>query len=289
MKFKTLVIASATLFALSFTSCKKTSSTADDSSSTTAQATADQSTSDNFADDAHNAMTESVSSSDLGDAIRPGGINPQSPTSCASYTVSGTTYPKTITITFNNCTGHWGFFTRNGIITVVLSEPLMNAGATATMTFNNYTVTTMGGNSHQIEGTHIWTNNAQFIPGVTTSRSWTRQVINGKVTNLVTGRYWLHSGVRNVIQDLVANSFTVLAGSNHQVTNAMGITHYDTVLTNLVRNYATCPWIHSGSIKFTGPRHTAVLDFGYNPTGATCDNDATYSIDGGTPIPFQLR
>jgi len=40
--------------------------------------------------------------------------------------------------------------------------------------------------------------------------------------------------------------------------------------------------IVSGTVNITRPNHTAVLDYG----NGTCDNVATISIDGGTPISF---
>lgn len=130
MKLKTLVLASATaIFALGYTSCKKTDSSATDSSAaTTVQATADQSASDNSSDDAQTAMTESIN------AVNPGisgdgianhnNINPQTAT-CATISVdSSQGWPRTVTITFNNCPSLYGWFTRNGTLTAVLSGPI---------------------------------------------------------------------------------------------------------------------------------------------------------------------
>jgi hypothetical protein len=296
MKLKTLLLAStAALFSLSYTSCKKNSNNNTDSSSATIEATADQSISDNLADDANDAMNENVSANELG-SVAKGQVPPtQNPSTCATVTVqtTGGGFPKTLTITFDHCPGIWNpNIVRNGVITVVLSDSMRKIGSTATTTFSNYTVTHLNsGNTFQVEGTHVWTNTGG-VPGV--SRSWSRRVTNGRITNLTTGHYWLHSGFRNVSVNFNGTQFpgddiiTVAAGGYHQITNPMGTTHYDTVMTDLVR-YIPCRWFHSGTIKHTGPNHTVLIDFGYNPTNsASCDDDATRSVDGGTPIAFHL-
>ena len=91
MKMKTLLLASATaIFALSYSSCKKSSDTnTTDTTSATVQATSDQSTTDNLGDDGNNAMNENVSQATLGSVTKGIGITPDPPT-CASVTVDTT-------------------------------------------------------------------------------------------------------------------------------------------------------------------------------------------------------
>jgi hypothetical protein len=209
---------------------------------------------------------------------------------------SGITFPKTLTVTFNNCLSANGFFTRNGTITIVLSDSLYKVGTTATMTYgSNYTLAVTGGHTFLLQGTVTWTNltDMHAIPAAT-SRTWTRDA-SGKTTNQTTGHYWTHTGHRTVTNNFTVSvsnpvvNYTVAAGSTHSITNELGITRIATVQTTLVNYYNVCRWFHDGKVDFAGPLHTAVLDFGYNPTAQTyCDSDATVSIDGGTAIAFTL-
>jgi hypothetical protein len=295
MKFKTLLLASAVaIVAMCYTSCKKSADSTpstDTSTAPTVQATSDQNNSDNLADDANNAMNENVAAADLGYVIKGGAPKPQNPTTCATVTVPAGPFPKTITVVFNNCPSSWNIgIVRNGTMNILITGPLLTVGSQAIMTFSNYTVT-YGGNTFKVEGTYTWTHTAETV----SSRSWTRDVTNGKITNNTTGHYWLHSGLRSVTQnfngtvgDPADDTFTVAAGGYHQVTNSLGVTHYDTIMTTLTR-YLPCRWIHDGTIKIKGPYHSALLDFGYNPTSSsTCDDDASYTIDGTYVFYFHM-
>jgi hypothetical protein len=53
--------------------------------------------------------------------------------------------------------------------------------------------------------------------------------------------------------------------------------------TSPIRVRLNCDYrVVSGTVNITRPNHTAVLDYG----AGTCDNIATLSIDGGTPVSF---
>jgi hypothetical protein len=276
----TVVIAGTTL---GYMSCKKTNDTATDNTTETKQAAADQSTTDNLMDDANNAFDESCPGDIMGNIVKGSDHITNQVNGCAVVTVTGNFPNKTITIDFGSgCMGTNGNI-RKGIITVVVSDSLQHLNATAVMNFTNFYV-----NDHHIEGTVTWKNTGGVF-GV--NRSWDRTVVNGKIT-APDGRYWLHSGFRHVVQDFHGtpdprdDRFTIFPG-NHQITNAMGRTHNDTIINPLVR-FADCHWTQEGSVKVTGPMHTCVLDFSYNPSGTHCDNWATRSVDGGTPVAFQL-
>jgi hypothetical protein len=295
MKIKTLILASTTaVIALGFSSCKKTSDNTpvDTSTAPTIQATSDQSTSDNITDDANNAMNENVSELALGYAMKGGPVT-QNPSTCATVTVPGGGFPKTITIVFTNCSSTWNpLIVRNGTVNIYINDSLRKVGSYAQMTFSGYTVNYLGtGNTYQVEGTYTWTNTGG-VPGV--SRSWDRTVAGGRITNTSNGHYWTHSGFRHLTQNLNGtpfdpsdDTFTVAAGGYHTITSSTGITHNDTIVSTLVRTLP-CRWIHQGSIKISGPYHSAVLDFGYNPNNTTCDDDASYTIDGTTVVYFHL-
>lgn len=71
---------------------------------------------------------------------------------------------------------------------------------------------------------------------------------------------------------------------NWTTTFPNGNVHTNTISnTAPIRIKLNCDYrVVSGTVNITRPNHTAVLDYG---TG-TCDNVATISIDGGTPITF---
>ena len=66
-----------------------------------------------------------------------------------------------------------------------------------------------------------------------------------------------------------------LITGNASVTNAAGARRTATILSALQKKYI-CRNIDKGSIKFQGPNHIAVLDYG----NGECDNIATISING---------
>jgi hypothetical protein len=279
MKLKTILLASATaIIALGYTSCKKSSDN-NDANSTITEANSNHSTSDASYDDANDAIMENAGIEAGGIAKGPG-ITANPPT-CATVTVSGTTFPKTITIDFGTvgCVSGNGFFTRKGIITVVVSDSLRHPGSTATATFTNYYV-----NDYHIEGTVVWTNTSNL-----TTRSWHRSVTNGKTTNPSGSKFWIYSGDKDIVQigGLSTPGFrgddVFSITGNHTVTNSVGVTHTSTILTPVIRAMA-CKWGEQGTIKFQGPNHYAVLDFG----AGTCDDQATLAIDGGTPTAITL-
>lgn len=161
---------------------------------------------------------------------------------------------------------------------VVLSDSLRRPGATATTTFENYYV-----NAFRREGTIVWTNTSTNV-----TRSWRREVINGKVT-APTGEWWLHNGIKNVIQ--VAGTDTMIpfddifniTGSGN-TTNSAGRTRSHTILDALVKRN-NCENIVRGRLRVDGPNHFAIINFG----DGVCDNLATISIDGNPPRTIQLR
>lgn len=147
------------------------------------------------------------------------------------------------------------------------------------MTFDNYFV-----NGFKKEGTITWTNTSS---GAT--KSWSRKVENGKIT-APDGRYWLHSGLKNVVQtagastplNLLDDVFSITG--NHTVTNAAGNSRTATI-TEALQKKTVCENIDKGKVKIEGASHYAIIDFG----DGTCDRVATISIDGRAPRTILLR
>jgi len=199
---------------------------------------------------------------------------------CANVTVTPQTgFPKTIVIDFGSgCPGPNGVH-RSGIIRVVISDSLRRPGSTTTMRFENYFV-----NLFKKEGVITWTNTS-----TTVTKSWRRQVVDGKIT-APGGRYWLHSSIKEVVQTdgpttprLPIDDIFVITG-NGSVTNANGITRTSSI-TEPLQKKVSCRFIDRGRIRFQGPNHFAVLDFG----NGTCDNSAMISIDGNPPRTIVLH
>jgi len=160
---------------------------------------------------------------------------------------------------------------------IATASAVCYAGATAVLTFDNYYV-----NGFKREGTITWTNVS--TPG---HRSWTRQVVAGKIT-APNGHWWLHNSLKTITQihgmatlNPEDDAFeTTGAGT---VVNSNNVTRTYTILEALVTKNS-CPKIVSGRLKVEGPNHYAIINYG----NGACDNIATISIDGGNPFPIQL-
>ncbi|MEP7144176.1 MAG: hypothetical protein ABI707_14935 [Ferruginibacter sp.] len=283
MKTGTLVIAIAVTSLIGFTACKKTDSTAQndkDEIATTIELSTDQAISDNLTEDANDIFMNAATEKGLTEE-RP--LEPFQSTGvlgCAEVTVSTTAgFPKTIVIDFKTgCTDAHGI-TRKGKINIILSDFLRKKGSTAVLTFDGYYV-----NDFKKEGTITWTNNS-----TASVKGWERKVENGKIT-APTGKYWMHSGIKNVVQtagydtplNLLDDAYSVTG--NNSVTNSNNITRTSAILIALEKR-TICENISKGSIELKGPKHSAIVDFG----NGDCDKVATIAIDGGTPITFLLR
>lgn len=276
MKMKQLLVAFTMVsIAIGFNSCKK--SDVKEEFETTFELSGDQAIADNLSEDANDLFMQVAVENNIAGNFAPGpATNDFIP--CATVTITPAVgFPKTIVIDFGTSCTHNGI-TRSGKINIVLSDSVRKTGSIAVMTFNNYYV-----NGYKKEGTNTWTNTSTV-----STRSWTREIVNGKIT-APDGRYWLHRGIRYVTQtagdntpDRTDDIFSILG--NHTVTNAAGAERTCTVLEALQKKTA-CANIDKGKLKVQGPNHYATIDFG----DGTCDNLATISIDGRAPRTIILR
>lgn len=279
MKIKQILFAFTMLsLAIGFNSCKKNDETTAQEFENTFELSGDQAVSNNLSQDAEDVFLEVAQDNNIAGNFAPEPVNNIIP--CATVTITPAVgFPKTIVIDFGTgCTSPNGV-TRIGKINIVLSDSVRSTGSTAVMTFVNYFVS-----GFKKEGIITWTNTS--LPG---SRSWQRKVENGKIT-APDGRYWLHSGIRNVEQTAGVNTPNTILDDvfsitgNHTVTNAAGNTRVITTLTPLQKK-VICENIDKGTIKVQGPNHYAIIDFG----DGTCDRLATISIDGRAPRTILLR
>lgn len=284
MKTKNLfTILFAGTLALGLFSCKKSSDDINQAT-TEVEKTFDisegQAISENLTEDAYDVMNEAVEAQGLSGGREQ--LVSNNHLLCATVTVAPASgFPKTITIDFGTgCTVPGTNITRAGIIQVVISDSLRLPGSTSTMTFNNYFV-----NGFKKEGTIVWTNTS--TPG---SRSWRREATNVKVTAPGGQRFWIHNGVKNVLQSAGANTPRNLLDDEYRISgngttvNNNNVSRSHNILIPLHKK-VVCENIVAGRIRFEGPNHFAVLDYG----DGTCDRVAQISIDGNPPRTILLR
>jgi len=273
-----------------FSSCKKDNNinnTTDPNPAVTIDAAQSDVIADAQFDDVFN-ITMGVQASDAGEEMgigtgagviyKPAGsdgtLSPDSTSRCFTVTVTPKTlhvFPKVITIDFGTgCLGKDGKL-RKGKIISTYTGPMFIPGNTTTTTFEDYNV-----DSFKIEGTHMVENTS-----TSNKKSWTVKVVNGKITNTITGNWRQWDGTREHTQNegngtplyLLDDVYEITGNSNG--SNSNGNSWTSTITQPLIRKF-TCPWIAKGQVKITRNANNAVLDFG----DGSCDNKATITING---------
>jgi hypothetical protein len=285
MKLTNLVLGLSLIsFTLGMNACKKTTgTTATDELQTTFELSGDQAITDNLTEDANDLLNEAAIENNFsGSRLTSEASTNQTLNllSCATVTVTPAQgFPKNIVLDFGTgCTSANGV-TRKGKIFITISDSLRKSGSIAVMTFDGYYV-----NNFKKEGTITWTNTS-----TAGSKSWQRKYENGKIT-APDGRYWTHSGIKNIVQvagvttphNLLDDVYSITG--EHTVTNAAGKSRTSTI-TEALEKKVICENIDKGKVKIQGPNHYAILDYG----DGTCDNIATISIDGNDPRTILLR
>jgi hypothetical protein len=285
MKLTNLVVTIALIsLTTGMNACKKTTTTTSaDEFETTFELSGDQAITDNLTEDANDILNETAVENNFS-GNRTSQVTEMSQTmhllSCASVTVTPLQgFPKNIVVDFGSgCTSANGV-TRKGKIFITISDSLRKTGSVAVMTFEGYYV-----NDFKKEGTITWTNTS-----TAGTKSWQRKCENGKIT-APGGRYWTHSGTKNITQiagystphNLLDDTYSITG--EHTVTNAAGKSRTSTILEALEKK-VICENIDKGKLKIQGPNHFAIVDYG----DGTCDRIATISIDGKEPRTILLR
>lgn len=281
MKHSNIFIVGALAAVTVFSSCKKDSSdtNTDPAIESTFELGSDNAVADYMTEEDNDLLMEVTADQGL----QGNGFAPASTTDnlipCAAVTVTPQAgFPKTIRIRFDSTCTSPGGIVRKGVVQIVISDSIRKPGSTAVMTFENYFV-----NGFKREGTNTWTNTS--LPPV---RSWERKVENGKVT-APSGIYWLYQSVKTVTQTAGSSTLTLLddvysIAGNGSVTNVAGVTRTATITEPLQKKYI-CPNIDKGKVRFEGPNHFAILDYG----NGSCDRQATISIDGRPARTIILR
>lgn len=187
--------------------------------------------------------------------------------SCATLTLSSTSFPITVTADFNASTGCGDGRTRSGVITAVYTGRWNQQGTTVTITTTDYTV-----NGYRIEGTNV-IENMGMVNGAPTFKS---TVTGGKVTT-PTGDVILRDAVKEYAW--IAGSGTPLdvTDDEWQLTGtANGTTssgkQYTAAITTPVIKAASCKWIQQGVVEVTPAGGGVMRSIDYGPN--TCDNVA---------------
>ena len=196
---------------------------------------------------------------------------------CAVVTESGENNPKTITIDYGDgCTQ--GDFTKSGMITIVLTDDMMNIGAVRTVTFQNYQI-----NNTSIEGTRVLTHTGNDESG--------HPVFHREVNTVITrnGNEFTRTADELVIwmegydtEECGDNVFSV-SGSG-TTTRADGVVRNRNITSPLIID-RICGYITQGIIEIQGPHGTGSINFG----NGTCDDEATVIRPNGNTQVIHLH
>ena len=189
---------------------------------------------------------------------------------CTEVTVSGESFPKTVTINYGDgCWCHDGKF-RKGAVILHFTGPLRTAGSVLTITLRNYYV-----NRAHIEGIKTMTNLS--AAGV---HKFSVNIENGKIT-WPNGRGFTYDGNRVITQiggmdtRIIRDDVYEIEGRSKTVY-ANGVTVVKNTETPLVKKIS-CKWIVQGIIKIKINERTFYINFG----AGDCDNKASISWPGG--------
>lgn len=177
------------------------------------------------------------------------------------------TFPKTVILDFETgCTDPNGP-ARKGIIKIVVSKLFFETGATATITFENYSV-----NGIKVEGTQKLTN----LSG-TTGRGYNYTVTGGKLT-FPNGAVYLYEGTRTLTQTEGANTIFDIGDDTYQLTGNATLKDSASTATAkidqpLVRKIS-CAYVSKGILSVAVNGHTAKIDYG----NGDCDNKAMLTL-----------
>jgi hypothetical protein len=193
--------------------------------------------------------------------------------SCATVTVDSDEFPKTITIDYSEgCTGRMGL-EKKGIITIYMSDTIINEGAYYTVTIENMT---MG--QREISKTATFTNEGLNDAGYWVisfeSLSSTSFEKDGELYTIVrdfTGsREWMAGFDTPESSDDI-----FLLSRNGSITVNDELKFEKSTIDPLLID-RSCKWPLSGIVEITRAEETMTIDYG---TGE-CDNIALVSKDG---------
>lgn len=197
----------------------------------------------------------------------------------------GQTVTKTIDFSYNNpagCTLANGNNLKGKIIISFIYDP------SATSHTINYSFDNFYHNENKIEGNRNVTRTLDSSTLLSTPHPIHTMNVDMTVT-FANGAIYHRVGVRtrecvlnfgnNDVSDNVYKLYQSIT-----TTRPNGAQHvYSVLISTPLTIDMSCQYrVTSGILSITGPNHTAIIDYG----SGTCDNNATISIDGGTPAAF---
>lgn len=190
--------------------------------------------------------------------------------SCATVTVSGTTFPKEIVVEYlGGCSTHK--HDRKGKVIINLSDTITNEGAVQTITYEDFYI-----DSVKVELTATLTNNGKNASGNWVIEEIYKQTIrkNGEtcVRMNTETKEWL-TGFETT--DMKDDKY-YLTGQGSVVINDTAT--YSKVITTPLLIDSSCEFITSGVVELDRNGSVVTIDYG----DGTCDNKATVTADGTT-------
>ncbi len=191
---------------------------------------------------------------------------------CAVVTVDNDEFPKTITVDYSEgCIGRMGL-AKKGLLTIYMSDTILNEGAEYTYTFENLTV-----GNREIEKTATLTNLGENDEGnweisyeMLSTTTFTRDEVTYVIVREMSG-----------IQEWLAGFETPETADDQFIRNGEGTVtvndelKFERTVTDLLID-RSCKYPLSGVIEITRDGETMTIDFG---TGE-CDNIALVTKDG---------
>ncbi len=190
--------------------------------------------------------------------------------SCATVTVSSTTFPKEITVEYlGGCSNHK--HDKKGKVYIILSDTITNEGAVQTITYEDFYI-----DSIRVELTATLKN---F--GKNSSGNW---VIEKTYSQTITKNGETCIRENNEVQEWLAGFETTdrkdnkynLTGSGSVVINDTAT--YTKLVTSPLLFDASCEFIISGVVELNRNGSIVKIDYG----DGTCDNKASVTADGTT-------
>lgn len=222
---------------------------------------------------------ETSRESDLRDGRTAPGAGSQNARFCATLITSYTpqdavTWPKTYTLDFGaeGCTDSHNR-TRKGKMIIVMSKPFFVQDATATITFDNYSV-----NGIQVQGTQTITNQSS-----NNGLKFTYAVEGGLLTfpgdTIMIG----YSGSRTLTQTDGAGTPWVLEDDVYELSGSatlqLGSSLTATIATaTALERKLSCAWIGKGVLTMTAAGQAVKIDYG----NGDCDDKAVLTLGAKT-------
>ncbi len=261
-------------------SCKKDNNTSTPPSSdngSAANMTAKGANADNAYDDVFSVALQTGNEKNLdimAQAPRKSATTPQGIEGsyyCASLTVSGSSFPVTLTVDFGSGCKSADSVTRSGSITYVFSGRLSTPGTTISATFNNYIV-----NGYKVKGTYTIANTTTNV----NSPQLTTTVTNGNII-FPTDTAYSFSGTKTVsiasgnVADVSTLIFNVTG--NYNISSSYGEALAVTVTSPLEKKVA-CKFIDKGVFSFIYTKNNSTVNGTVDYGTGTCDNQALVTI-----------